>query len=45
MGVGETLRLPDTQQSLVRFWWNIGHTIRPNGEVLVGIRPCPFLPI
>ncbi|MCG8406616.1 MAG: hypothetical protein MI923_15585 [Phycisphaerales bacterium] len=32
----ENLFLPGTAQQLVRFMWSIGHTIRPNGEVLEG---------
>jgi hypothetical protein len=32
----ETLYFPGTEQPVVGFMWNIGHTIRPNGEVLEG---------
>ena len=32
----EVLRFPGTDQPVARFMWNIGHTIRPNGEVLEG---------
>jgi len=32
----EVLTLPGIDQPVVRFMWNIGHTIRPNGEVLEG---------
>ncbi len=32
----EVLRFRGTDQPVARFMWNIGHTIRPNGEVLEG---------
>lgn len=32
----ETLVMPGTEQPLVSFMWSIGHTIRPNGEILEG---------
>lgn len=32
----ETLYVPGARQPLVRYMWSIGHTIRPNGEVLEG---------
>jgi len=32
----ETLFLPGTDQPVVGFMWSIGHSIRPNGEVLEG---------
>lgn len=32
----ETLTFPGTDQPVVAFMWSIGHTIRPNGEVLEG---------
>ena len=33
----EILTLPGTEQPLVEFMWNIGHTrLRPNGEILEG---------
>jgi hypothetical protein len=32
----ETLTFPGTEAPVVGFMWNIGHTIRPNGEVLEG---------
>jgi hypothetical protein len=38
---GETLFFPGTYQPVVGFMWNIGHTIRPNGEVLEG-NPAPL---
>jgi hypothetical protein len=32
----EDLQFPGTDEPVVGFMWNIGHTIRPNGEVLEG---------
>jgi hypothetical protein len=32
----EILTYPGTDQPVVGFMWNIGHTIRPNGEILEG---------
>lgn len=32
----EVLHYPGTDQPVVGFMWNIGHTIRPNGEILEG---------
>jgi len=32
----EVLRFPGTDQPVVGFMWSIGHSIRPNGEVLEG---------
>ena len=32
----EVLTFPGTEQPVVGFMWSIGHTIRPNGEVLEG---------
>ena len=32
----EVLRFQDADRPLVEFMWSIGHTIRPNGEVLEG---------
>lgn len=37
----ETLYLPGSQQPLASYMWNIGHTIRPNGEVLEGNPAVP----
>ena len=44
---GEVLRFPFTGRPVVRFQWSIGHTIRPNGEVLEGNPPQPdiYIPI
>ena len=42
----ETLRLPETGRPLAQFMWSIGHTIRPNGEVLEGnpAQPDHYIP-
>lgn len=32
----QILTYPGTEQPVVGFMWNIGHTIRPNGEILEG---------
>ena len=32
----ETLTWPGTDEPVVRYMWSIGHTIRPNGEILEG---------
>ena len=32
----EVLHFPGTDRPVVRFMWNIGHSIRPNGEILEG---------
>ncbi|MGI9627465.1 MAG: hypothetical protein ACR2QM_11565 [Longimicrobiales bacterium] len=37
----ETVYEPGTGRPLVQFMWNIGHTIRPNGEVLEGNQVQP----
>ena len=36
----ETLRFPTSGAPLVEYMWSIGHTIRPNGEILEG-NPAP----
>jgi hypothetical protein len=36
----EVVAFPGTDQPVVRFMWSIGHTIRPNGEILEG-NPAP----
>jgi hypothetical protein len=36
----EALEFPGTNRPVVSFMWSIGHTIRPNGEVLEG-NPAP----
>lgn len=35
----EILTFPGTGQPVARFMWNIGHTIRPNGDILEGNPP------
>ncbi len=32
----EVLHFPGTEQPVARFMWDIGHTVRPNGEILEG---------
>ncbi len=32
----EVLRFPTSGEPVVRYMWSIGHTIRPNGQVLEG---------
>ncbi len=32
----EELRFPGSEQPVIGFMWSIGHTIRPNGEILEG---------
>ena len=43
----EVLYLPDTGRPLVEFMWSIGHTIRPNGEILEGnpAQPDVYMPL
>ncbi len=43
----ETLRLPNSPVPLVKFMWSIGHTIRPNGEILEGnpASPAEYVPV
>lgn len=43
----EVLRFPDTGRPVAEFQWSIGHTIRPNGEVLEGnpAQPDTYLPL
>lgn len=41
----EVLTLPGTEQRLFRFMWSIGHTIRPNGEILEGNAAQPDIHI
>ena len=44
---GERLEYSGTERRVVRFWWTIGQTIRPNGEVLEGnpAQPDIYIPI
>ena len=43
----EVLRLPGTGRPLVHFMWNVGHTLRPNGEILEGnaVQPEVYVPL
>ena len=43
----EILHFPGTEQPVARFMWNIGHTLRPNGEILEGNPPWPdvYIPL
>lgn len=43
----ETLRFADTGQPIVQFMWNVGHTLRPNGEILEGnaVQPEVYVPL
>ncbi len=43
----EVLYFPNTRRPVVRFQWSIGHTIRPNGEVLEGnpAHPDIYIPL
>ena len=43
----EVLTMPRTGQPLAEFMWNIGHTLRPNGEILEGnaVAPDRYLPL
>lgn len=43
----EILNFPNTSQPVVEFMWTIGHTLRPNGEILEGnpAQPDIYMPI
>jgi hypothetical protein len=43
----EVLTLPGTERPLALFMWNVGHTIRPNGEILEGnaVVPDVYVPL
>ena len=43
----EVLHFPDTGRPVAEFQWSIGHTIRPNGEVLEGnpAQPDNYIPL
>ncbi len=43
----EVLYFPGTRRPVVEFMWSIGHTIRPNGEVLEGnpAQPDIYIPV
>jgi|TARA_B110000196_G_scaffold320225_1_gene341244 hypothetical protein len=37
----ETIGFPGTDQPVIQFMWDIGHTIRPNGDILEGNPALP----
>ena len=37
----EIIKFPGTDQPVIEFMWDIGHTIRPNGEILEGNPAVP----
>jgi hypothetical protein len=43
----EVLYFPGTDQPVVQFMWNVGHTLRPNGEILEGnaVQPEVYVPL
>jgi len=41
----QVLTYPGTDQPVVGFMWNIGHSIRPNGEILEGNPASPTHPL
>lgn len=43
----ETLYFPGTSQPVARFMWSLGHTFRPNGEILEGnpAQPDVYMPV
>lgn len=43
----EVLTFPGTDQPVVQFMWNVGHTLRPNGEILEGnaVQPEVYVPL
>ena len=43
----EVLYYPDTDRPVVRFLWSVGHTLRPNGEILEGnpAQPDIYIPL
>ena len=43
----EILYFPGTDQAVVQFMWNVGHTLRPNGEILEGnaVQPEVYVPL
>ena len=43
----EVVSFPGSTTPLATFMWNIGHTIRPNGEILEGnpVTPDVYLPL
>ena len=43
----EVITLPGSDRPLALFMWNLGHTIRPNGEILEGnpVEPDVYVPL
>ena len=43
----EVLTMPGSEKPLAQFMWSIGHTVRPNGEVLEGnpAEVAQFVPV
>ncbi len=43
----EVITLPGSERPLALFMWNVGHTIRPNGEILEGnpVEPDVYVPL
>ena len=43
----ETIGFPGSARPLVQFMWNVGHTLRPNGEILEGnaVQPEVYVPL
>ena len=39
--LSEIIKCPDSGQKLLRYYWTVGHTIRPNGEILEGNPAAP----
>ena len=43
----EVITFPGSDQPVVNFMWNVGHTLRPNGEILEGnaVQPEVYVPL
>jgi hypothetical protein len=43
----EVLYFPGTDQPVVQFMWNVGHTLSPNGDILEGnaVQPQVYVPL
>ena len=43
----EVITFPGTDQPVVNFMWNVGHTLRPNGDILEGnaVEPEVYVPL
>lgn len=43
----EVIEFPGTDRPVVRFMWNVGHTFRPNGDILEGnaVNPEVYVPL